>query len=268
VVRAKSSAIDSNYWVPILGSAIKILEMFFDSDSDLTLHQISTKAKVGKTSAFRILYTLDKLGYVEKDLVTGKYHLGLRIVAAAKKTLAGGNLMQVARPYLKRLRDEFKETINLAALRKDEIVYLEILESPYPFRMTDTVGARIPWHSTALGKSIAAFLPEDRVRSVLKQSPMRRFTPNTITGIREYMDALGEVREKGYGLDLEESELGATCIGSPIFDDNGTVIGALSLSGPSPRVQDKQDKVAIALKSAAAAILRALETGDVDSQRR
>lgn len=249
----------SNYWVPILGSAIRILEVFFDSESELTLHEISTKAKVGKTSAFRILYTLDKLGYVEKDPFGGKYRLGLRIIAAARKTVAGGNLVQAARAHLKKLRDEFNETINLAVLRNDEIVYLEILESPYPFRMTETVGARIPWHSTALGKSIAAYLPEERVRRILKQSPLKRFTPNTITSMREYMEGLKSVGDQGFSFDVEESELGATCVAAPIFDADHAVIGALSISGASPRIRDKQNKVAQALKNAAAAISRSLQ---------
>lgn len=246
--------------MPILGSAIKILDVFYEAESDLTLHEISEKAKVGKTSAFRILYTLDKVGYVEKDPVSGKYRLGVGIVSAARKTLAGGSLVQIARPYLKKLRDEFGETTNLATLLKDDIVYLEIFESTHSFRMTDTVGSRVPWHSTALGKSIAAYLPEDRVKSLLKQSPMKRLTPNTITGLRDYLKALATVREQGYGVDCEESELGATCIAAPIFGAEDTVTGALSISGPSPRIQDKQNKIIQSLKSISTAISRSLST--------
>src|SRR5205807_1757341 len=122
------------------------------------------------------------------------------------------NLVQVARPHLKKLRVGFGETINLAVLRKNEIIYLEILESPHSFRMADTVGARIPWHSTALGKSIAAFLPEERVKAALRDFPMKRFTPHTITTLREYLKVLAKVRNQKYSLDVEETELGATCI--------------------------------------------------------
>jgi DNA-binding IclR family transcriptional regulator len=259
--KLKSEANRTSYWVPILGSAIKVLELFYGAESDLTLHQVSARAKVGKTSAFRILYTLDKLGYVKKDPSTGKYRLGIKIIAAARKALAGGNLTLVARPYLKKLRDEFDETVNLAVLQKDEIVYVEILESPHPFRMTDTIGARIPWHSTALGKCIAAFLPEDRVKAVLKQSPLKRFTANTITSSRDYMDVLRKVRDLGYSLDAEESELGATCIAAPIFGYEDIILGAVSLSGPTPRIQDKQNKVGNALKVVAATISHSLTGG-------
>lgn len=264
--KAKSGANRSSYWVPILGSAIKILEVFYGAESDLTLHQVSAKAKVGKTSTFRILYTLDKVGYVEKDAATGRYRLGVKIIAAARKALVGGNLVLVARPYMKKLRDEFDETVNLAVLQKGEIVYLEILESPHPFRMTDTIGARIPWHSTALGKCIAAFLPEDRVRAALKQSALKRFTANTITSTREYMEVLTKVRDQGYSLDAEESELGATCIAAPIFGYEDEVLGAVSLSGPTPRILDKLNKGANALKVVAAAISHSLTGASGETQ--
>lgn len=266
--RTRSEASRSNYWVPILGSAIKILDVFYEAESDLTLQEISEKAKVGKTSAFRILYTLDSVGYVEKDPISGRYRLGVGIVAAARKTLAGGSLVEIARPYLKKLRDEFGETANLATLLKDDIVYLEIYESLHSFRMTDTVGSRVSWHSTGLGKSIAAYLPEDRVKTLLKQTPMKRLTPNTITGLREYLKVLAAVKEQGYAVDGEESELGATCIAAPIFGAEQTIAGALSISGPTPRIQDKQNKIVQSLKAAATAVSRILNSDYVVNHRR
>lgn len=267
MTKPRSDGQRSNYWVPILGSAIRILDVFYENESDLTLHEITSKSKVGKTSAFRILYTLDKVGYVEKDPVTGKYRLGVGIVSAARKTLSGGNLIQIARPLLKKLRDEFGETTNLASLLKDEIVYLEIVESLHSFRMSDTVGSRVPWHSTALGKSIAAFLPEDRVKTLLKQSSMKRLTPNTITGLREYMEVLATVRSQGYGVDMEESELGATCFAAPIFGPEETVVGALSISGPTPRIRDKQSKIIHSLRSVASTISRTVNAEQTRNHR-
>jgi DNA-binding IclR family transcriptional regulator len=264
VNKIQSGANRSSYWVPILGSAMRILDVFYEADADLTLHEISAKAKVGKTSAFRILFTLDSVGYVEKDPASGKYRLGLGIIEAARKTLAGRDLVQVARPHLKKLRDEFEETTNLAALKDDKIVYLEIFESHHSFRMTDTVGSRVPWHSTALGKSIAAFLDQEKLKAVLKQSARKRFTPHTITGVREYSRELAKVREQGYSLDNEESELGATCVASPIFSGDNVVVGALSVSGPTPRIRDKQNKITAALKEASAAISRSVSADRSD----
>src|ERR1700677_3751888 len=244
--------------------AMRILDVFYEANADLTLHEISAKAKVGKTSAFRILFTLDSVGYVEKDPASEKYRLGLGIIEAARKTLAGRDLVQLARPHLKKLRDEFDETTNLAALKDDTIVYLEIFESHHSFRMTDTDGSRVPRHSTALGKSIAAFLDQEKLKAVLKQSARKRFTPHTITGVREYSKELAKVREQGYSLDNEESELGATCVAAPIFTGDNVVVGALSVSGPTPRIRDKQNKITAALKGASAAISRSVSADRSD----
>lgn len=256
----------SRYWVPILGATARILDLFYESDSELSLQQISATAKVGKTSAFRILYTLDRLGYVEKNDSTGRYRLGLRIIAAARATLANGGLVQIARRHLSRLHDEFHETVNLAILEKDHITYIEILESPLPFRVAETVGARVPWHSTALGKSIAAFLPEPQVKAILARAPLERLTSNTITTVRGFLEALVDVRAQGYSMDSEESQLGATCIAAPIFDGGNGIAGALSLSGPTPRIEDNRTNIINEIKQAATAITRSLKTGSSASE--
>ena len=244
----------STYWVPMLGSALRILDAFYDSEVELSLHEVASIAKVGKTSAFRILFTLDKVGYVEKNPSNGKYHLGLKLISAARKTLSGGNLVQVARPYLLALRNEADETTNLAMLRKDEIIYLEIYESFHTFRMADTVGSRSPWHSTALGKVIAACLPADVVKAVLTNFRMKRFTANTICTPKDYLAALEKVRAQGYGLDNEENELGASCVAVAILNQEKALIGALSVSGPTPRIREKQNKIIAALRKTSTAI--------------
>jgi DNA-binding IclR family transcriptional regulator len=248
--RARSTS----YWVPMVGSAIRILETFYGARAELSLAEVAALAKVGKTSAFRILFTLERLEYVEKNSSNGKYRLGLKLISAARKTLVGGDLVQVARPYLVELRSEFDETANLAALRKEEIIYLEICESTHPFRMVDTVGSRVPWHSTALGKCIAAFLPKDTVKAVLRESGMKRFTPHTIISSKKYLASLATVREQGYGIDVDETELGAACIAVPIFNYGKTVVGALSVSGSTHRIQERQNRIIVSLKKATATI--------------
>jgi IclR family acetate operon transcriptional repressor len=244
----------SRYWVPMLGSAIRILEVFFDAKAELSLHEVSTASKVGKTSTFRILYTLDKLGYVQRNSSTGRYRLGLRILTAAHNALWGDNLLFTARPLLEQLRDEVDETINLATLRNGRIIYLEIIESLHPFRMVATAGAIAPWHSTALGKVIAAHLPESRVREALKGYRMTRFTKNTITSRKEFLAALRDVRGNGYAVDNEETELGATCVAVPILDNNHQALGGISISGPTPRVKNKEKKIIRALRTVTVAI--------------
>lgn len=239
----------------MLGSAIRILEVILDSKGELSLHEVSSIANVGKTSTFRILYTLDKLGYVQRNPSSGKYRLGLKILTAGQKALSADHFLESARPYLEELRKKVDETTNLAALRNGRIVYLDIVESLHAFRMVGTLGSIVPWHSTALGKVIAAQLPAFRVRELLKGHKMTRFTKYTITSRRTFISSLTKVRKQGYAIDDQETELGATCIAVPLLDNHSHPIGAISVSGPTPRVKDKEEKIVQALRIVVSSIL-------------
>ncbi len=248
----------SNYWVPMLGHAFRVLEAFQDADVELGLKGIAGRAMISRTSAFRILYTLEKLGYVTKDPVTGKYRLGLKIAEAARKALSGRKLVPLARPYLQQLNRQFGESVNLAVLQNGEIFYIEILESSHAFRMADTVGSRVPLHSTALGKAIAASLPEEDLRAMLARNRFTRFTPRTITSRRHYLKTLTEVRARGHSFDKEENERGASCVAVPILNSNQRAVAAISVSGPTPRIRAKQRQIVQALKKVSASISSSL----------
>lgn len=251
----------SPYWVPMVGHSFKVLEAFKDTDAELTLQGITQFGNISKTSAFRILFTLDKLGYVQRDLATGKYRLGLRVTELAQRVLSGRRLVSVARPHLVRLRDQFDETMNLAILQDGELTYVEILESNHVFRMVGAVGSRVPIQSTALGKAIAAFLPKDAVRSMLKSVQFTKMTPRTITNQSDFFQALRRVRKQGYSVDREETELGASCLAVPILNSSRLAVAAISASGPRPRIRRKQKQIVRALKDSASQISRYLSDG-------
>ncbi len=247
-----------NYWVPMVGHAFRVLEAFQDADVELGLKEIAAHAMISRTSAFRILYTLDKLGYVSKDPATGKYRLGLKIIEAARKALSNRKLVPLARPYLHQLRDELGETINLAVLQNREIFYVDILESSHAFRMADTVGSRVPLHSTALGKAIGAFLPKEDLQAMLNHHKFARFTSRTITHRRQFLKTLAQARDRGYGLDSEENERGASCVAVPILNRHQRAVAAISVSGPTPRIRAKQRQIVQALKKVSASISNSL----------
>lgn len=228
----------SKYWVPILGHAIRTIELFVEPDTQLTLQEVSARAKISRSSAFRILFTLEILGYIRKNPDTRKYGLGMRIVEIAFRGRASRNhIVQIARPYMRELQNRFGETVNLAALQNNAIYYLDILESAQAFRMSADVGAAAPVHASAIGKAIAAFLPPQGLRALLAGKRFKRFTPNTVANRAALARALSKVRQQGYGLDSEEVELGAFCAAVPILNGDGYATHALSVSGPAHRVR-------------------------------
>ncbi len=242
------------YWVPMVGNAVRIIEVFFSAGRDLSLQDIHAQTGVAKTSAFRILSTLEHLGYVHKVDDTGRFYLGSKLARAARRVVPGTDLVRVARPQLENLREQFDETVNLATLQNGQVVYLEMLESRQPFRMVAEIGAAAPMHSTAVGKCIIAFPPDGQVGIAMMNSKLTRFTKNTIPTRAALATAISKVRAQGYATDIEENELGASCIGVPILDVNLRALAVVSLSGPSARIRKHRHRIIRALKQTATSI--------------
>jgi IclR family transcriptional regulator, KDG regulon repressor len=145
-------------------------------------------------------------------------------------------LIQAARPAMKLLLDSCKETLNLGILDGGEVVIIETLESPLTVRMSSKIGNRRFPHSTALGKVLLAALPEKDVQRIARARGLPRFTDNTITSWRSLGVELEKVRQQGYAFDNCENEPDGRCVAAPIYGPGRSVIAALSLSGPLPRM--------------------------------
>ena len=185
-----------------------------------SLPQLVAATGLPKSSVHRYLEVLVQEGFLERHAQSGAYRLGARIVSLAINETP--LLVLRARPYLERLRDRFDETVNLGVLSGDNIVYLEIIESSKTVRLAARIGDRDTVHSTALGKAIAAQLPEAEVRSLLQRSGLPRRTANTITRAAEFVKHLDLVRRHGFALDNQENDIEGRCVAVAI---------------PAPRVQ-------------------------------
>lgn len=223
------------------------------SDGRKSLTQIANHLNVSKSTAHRYLTTLEGLGVVQRD-ERETYRLGLRLVELAGAVLADHDLRREAEPELEALAQSTKETAHLAVPSGNEVFYLAKVDSPHAIRMFSRIGSRMPMHCTALGQSILAHLPEERVREVLSEGLPRR-TPNTITDPVALRANLELVRQRGFAIDEEENEAGVRCVGAPVFDLAGAVVGAISISGPTMRITPE---VALAIAPAVMQAARAV----------
>jgi IclR family acetate operon transcriptional repressor len=168
-------------------------------------------------------------------------------------------LRKMSRPVLQKLWTATGETVNLAILDGQQILYLAVIESSHTFRFASQVGARRPLYCTALGKAILSHLPAEETDDLLRSLSYERFTPHTMTQPGRLKKDLLKTRLRGFALDDEEAVLGARCIAAPVFDANARVIGGLSVSGPITRItQEKIAPFASILKKAAQSISRRL----------
>ena len=223
------------YTIAVLTKALDLIDLL-EAHEALTLTELSGRAGINKATALRVLANLEERGYVEREAGTGRYRLGFRLLQLGARLTEGLDLRTVARPVLKRLHAEFDETVNLAVAAADGIVYIDILQSARGLRMAAMVGSRDDFHSSALGKAIMAQWPAAAVDEFLCRRPPVRKTPKTIVEPGPLTRELALARERGYAVDDEENELGARCVGAPVVDHRGSVVGAISLSGPASRL--------------------------------
>lgn len=209
-----------------------------EGDRSTAQAEVARIAGLTEATTLRYLTSLAAHGLVERDARTGQYRLGLQLVRLAREVLAGGDARRLALPFMEKLRAEFDETTNLAIRHNDDLILIESLESSHSIRRGASVGDLDIWHTSALGKSILALLPDAEMRQILGRN-LPRFTPNTLTTLRELREDLATIRERGYAVDVEEAEADLCCVGAAIVNAEGRPTHALSVSGPTSRMTPK-----------------------------
>ena len=225
--------------VSSLEKAIKVLNCFTVRPK-LGVTEISSMLGLYKSNVHNILSTYEAMGYLEQDEDTGKYKLGLGIFTLSRALGDSFSITKVAVPYMQALANQTKEKVYLGIPHADEVVYLEAM---YPAgemsMMRSLLGERAKMYCTGIGKAMMAFLPEPE-RDIYCRGPFEAFTEQTITTEERLIKELEKIRRQGYSVDQMEHEYGIKCIGVPVFDKNGSVCAAISISGPSLRFTDER----------------------------
>ncbi len=223
------------YTVRSVERAFTILKALRDN-GEMRLIDVSRSTEINKGMAFKLLYTLCAGGYVEHDEETGKYRLGKTLFELGYA--AGSQIMErsSAHDILRSLAEKINETAHFAVLQGSDVLYLDKVESSESLRMVTAVGIRRPAYCTGTGKALLAGQTDDEVRRLMNETPMPRFTPNTICNIDDLLAELALVRTRGYALDNEENELGIMCVGAPVRNKDGMVVSAISVAGPTIRI--------------------------------
>jgi IclR family acetate operon transcriptional repressor len=218
--------------------AISLLEAIAEAGGESTLTELSRRTRLNISTCHHLLSTLVARGYVAKVPVRRSYALGARILYLSNACLRQVDLPVRANAFIEQINAATGETVHLAVLQGDSMVKVAKRESRHPVRVdTGALGKSDAPHATASGKAMLAWLPEDDMRRVLSNG-LPRFTPKTITEWPALIEALRHVRRNGYAMDDEEYQPGVICVGAPIRDHNGAVVGAISASTPAMRAND------------------------------
>jgi DNA-binding IclR family transcriptional regulator len=217
--------------VQSLDRALSLLDLVSFSDHELSLGEIAARSGLAKSTAHRLLRTLELRGFVARNPTSGSYRPGLKNF----RGFHGGPLVHRA---LTDLAERSGETANLGALVGSTVLYVDRADSPQALRWQLGVGKRVPAHCSGLGKAILANLNQDAVERILPER-LEALTPFTITDRPAFLVQLAEVRRRGYALDDEEFMDGVRCVAVPIMGPGGEAVAAVSISGPAFRITDE-----------------------------
>lgn len=249
---------NGGYMVNTVQKAIRILDTLAEG-TDLGLSEIARTLELPKSSVHSILETLRAEKIVERDDASGRYHLGVKLVELGNRACLELDICRIAAPFLQGLNVEFDETVHLTVLDRDEVLYVDCIESKRRLRTYSVIGVRAPLYCTSVGKAILAFQKDDEIRRILREKGHPRITANTIYTEEELFAEIQRIRELGYAVDDMEHEEHLRCVGAPIRNARGEVFASLSLSGPAERnTHERIASIAPAVMRAGAEISRRL----------
>ncbi|MCG8402275.1 MAG: IclR family transcriptional regulator [Firmicutes bacterium] len=213
--------------------ALKILKLFSIENPELGITTISKKLNVSKSTAHRLVTSLQNEGFLLQDKATQQYRLGFIMLQLSEIVLNKMDIREIALPYLQKLRNETEETVSLSIIHNNSRVCIEKAESFNDLRRFIKVGSFLPLYAGASGKMLLAHQDEDAIIKILKE--IKPLTDKTIVNSEKLITDLKRIKEQGYCISNGERIKGATGISAPVWNYKGQVIANISISGPSFR---------------------------------
>ena len=230
---SKSSRLSS------VAAAVRVLKCFSEMEPEIGISSLAKRLSLAKSTAHRLAVTLLSEGLLEQNPENGRYRLGINLFIMGALVRRRLDVSNMAQPFLKVLRERTGETIHLAVLNETNIIYLYNLESAQAIRMKNYIGTFKPAFCTCEGRAILAFSPTELIQRVIASDLSAR-TPNTVSSSAELLKVLAQVKQQGYAIDDEESEVGMRGISVPLRDITGQVVASIGVGGPSQRLTLKK----------------------------
>lgn len=221
-----------------VSNAMRLIKVFSDEDYEIGISDLAKRLGLAKSTTHRLATTLVEEGMLEQNASEGKYRLGLVLFELGSLVRRKMDVSAEARPMLKTLADKTGETVHLAILDHQSVLYINRIESRRAIRTGFGLGTRAPLHCTALGKALLAFQPREIIEEVIASGLPAR-TPGTLSDPKAFRAELAAIRARGYAIEDEEIEMGLRGIAAAIRNYSGNVVAAIGISGPAHRMSRK-----------------------------
>lgn len=216
--------------------ALSILRALAASTDGLTLSETAERSGLAPSTAHRILTTLESERFVRFDTAVGLWQVGVAAFTVGAAFARNREVVTLARPYLRRLMEVTGETANIYVESGGEVVCMAQVESRHTMRAITQVGGRVKMHWSAAGKAILSGMTDAHVQRILADQGMPRATARTLTTPEALMREIAQVRRTRFAHDNEEFTEGLRCLATPIYNEAGKVVAAVSISGPTARI--------------------------------
>ncbi|MDI2589080.1 IclR family transcriptional regulator [Psychrobacillus sp. NEAU-3TGS] len=216
--------------------SMDILNLFMDNAA-LSFQDIIELSSIPKTSVYRMLLTLEEMGFIEKG-ADSKYRLGLLFLTYGNLVSSRLDLRRIAYPIMQELHKELKEAINLIVKQGDEAIYIEKVDVFQKVRLYTAIGRRSPLYAGACSRVILSFLQEEEIDSYLENIQLEPFALGTIIDKEQLIESIQSARTNGYTISHSELENHTSAIAAPIFNYKGEVIAGISIAGIEANYQN------------------------------
>lgn len=224
----------NRYRIEALAKGLDVLRLFDESTTVLRLREISDRTGIPMPTAFRVVATLEEGGFVER-LPDGGIQPGVAVLTLGSAALRGSSIVQLSEQPLRHLADETGETVNLAVLLGDEVLYLARLRNSDLVTANIQVGSTLPAPYTSMGKLLLAYLAPDELRATLSGFEFRRHGPNAVGSIEELEPQLAEIRAQGFAIQDEEVAAGLRSVAAPVFGRGPVPAAAVNIAVATAR---------------------------------
>ncbi len=239
--------------------ALSIIETLAEDDEGYRLTDLAVRTGLSPSTVHRLLTTLEKRRFVQFDRDESMWHIGAQSFAVGSTFVRRRNFVTQALPYLRKLRDQTRETANLAVVDDGAMVVLTRVESREIMRSVTKVGGRVPMVASGLGKALLSTYSEEDVFAIIQREGMPRLTSKSIVRAGELCKSLHDIRQQGYSVDDEEALIGLRCVSTVVYDDCSEPLAAISVSGKASRVpNDRLPVLGKLVQEVAAELTKAL----------
>ncbi|WP_436371283.1 IclR family transcriptional regulator [Cytobacillus sp. BC1816] len=218
---------------------LEILKLFNEERPTLSLVEIAKELNVSRTVPYRLLYTLQSLGYLDQDENSKRYSLTPQVLELGFSYLSTLKLPEIAQPYLETLRDETGASCHLSILDGNEVVYVGSAPVRGVSAINVNIGLRLPAHATANGKLLLAYQPQEKLKQLFYESELKPYTDRTKTSLADFQNEIEIIRENGYSITKGELHHGIQSVAAPIFDKTGSIMAAINVVATETTFHDE-----------------------------